>query len=121
MRAKVPQRFRSALHQQPGRTGPEDDEGEGQNIRRLPNAERRRRLRASAIRHLDRSKAALQHPERPHPDARMAPRRIGALNPAAIPAFQSIRPTEAPRRAGAAWQLLPVQISQPPAAIDRIA
>jgi hypothetical protein len=32
----------------------------------------------------------------------MAPRRIGALNPAAIPAFQSIRPTEAPRGGGLA-------------------
>jgi transposase len=39
---QVPHRFRGSLHQQPRRTGFEDDESEDQNLRRLPNPARRR-------------------------------------------------------------------------------
>ena len=59
----VPHRFCRSLHQQPRRTGFEDDEGEDQNLRRLPNPARRRRLRKPALRDLLGPKAGLRHPQ----------------------------------------------------------
>src|SRR6202034_3386492 len=39
--AALPDRFRRSLHQQSGRTGPEDDEGQDENLRLVPNPRRR--------------------------------------------------------------------------------
>src|SRR5271166_2231844 len=75
----LPHRFRRALHQQPGRTGPQDDEGQNENLRLVSNPRRRSNLRPPQIRRLDREKARLQHPPNPHrkPGSHHAsPRRI---------------------------------------------
>ena len=62
----LPHRFRRALHQQPGRTGPQDDEGQNENLRLVSNPRRRSNLRPPQIRRLDREKTRLQHPPNPH-------------------------------------------------------
>ena len=62
----LPHRFRRALHQQPGRTGPEDDEGQNENLGLVSNPRRRSNLRPPQIRRLDREKTRLQHPPNPH-------------------------------------------------------
>ena len=41
----LPHRLRRALHQQPGRTGPQDDEGQNENLGLVPNPRRRSNLR----------------------------------------------------------------------------
>src|SRR5208283_3633608 len=87
---QVPHRFHGSLHQQPRRTGLEDDESEDQNLRRLPHPARRRRLRPPALRDLVGPKAGLQHPQSPDPRPRTTGRR-----PQALSAFPS-PPTEPP-------------------------
>src|SRR5208283_4426774 len=77
---QVPHRFHGSLHQQPRRTGFEDDESEDQNLRRLPNRSRRRRLRPPALRDLVGPKAGLQHPQSPDPHPRTTGRRLEALS-----------------------------------------
>src|SRR5271157_1790127 len=62
----LPHRLRCALHQQPGRTGPQDDEGQNENLRRVPNPRRRSNLRTPQIRRLHREKTPPQHPPNPH-------------------------------------------------------
>src|SRR5208337_688339 len=62
----LPHRFRRALHQQPGRTGPQDDEGQNENLRLISNPRRRSNLRPPQIRRLDREKTRPQHPPNPH-------------------------------------------------------
>src|SRR5271166_653114 len=62
----LPHRFRRALHQQPGRTGPQDDEGQNENLRLVSNPRRRSNLRPPQIRRLDREKTRPQHPPNPH-------------------------------------------------------
>src|SRR5277367_2567887 len=77
--AAVPHRLRRALHQQPRRTGSEDDEGQDEDLRLLPDPRRRADFRASQVRRLDRQETALQHPASPHRDPRAAhaiPRRL---------------------------------------------
>jgi Family of unknown function (DUF6444)/Transposase IS66 family len=61
----LPHRFRRALHQQPGRTRPEDDEGQNENLRRVPNPPRRSDLRNPQIRRFNRKKAGTQRPPNP--------------------------------------------------------
>src|SRR5271163_4621612 len=77
--AAVPHRLRRALHQQPRRTRSADDEGQDEDLRRLPDPRGRADFRAPQVRRLDREKAALQHPAGPHRDPRAAhaiPRRL---------------------------------------------
>src|SRR5271156_3376746 len=77
--AAVPDRFRRALHQQPRRTGSEDDEGQDEDLRLFPDPGGRAAFRAPQIRSLDREEAGLQHPAGPHHDPRAAhaiPRRL---------------------------------------------
>ena len=62
----LPHQFRRALHQQPGRTGPQDDEGQNENLRLISNPRRRSNLRPTQIRRLDREKTRPQHPPNPH-------------------------------------------------------
>src|SRR5208337_3369533 len=75
----LPHRFRRALHQQPGRTGPQDDEGQNENLRLVLNPRRRSNLRPPQIRRLDREKTRPQHPPNPHRNPgsdHESPRRI---------------------------------------------
>src|SRR5271166_3356893 len=75
----LPHRFRRALHQQPGRTGPQDDEGQNENLRLVSNPRRRSNLRPPQIRRLDREKTRPQHPPNPHRNPgsdHESPRRI---------------------------------------------
>src|SRR5208282_580715 len=43
-----------------------DDEGQDENLRRLPNNGRRANLRPHPLRHIHRAKAGLEHPPNPH-------------------------------------------------------
>ena len=52
-------------HHLPGRTGPQDDQGEDENLGLVPNLRGRRRLRPPAIDRLDRPQTRLQYPPRP--------------------------------------------------------
>src|SRR5271166_5215173 len=75
----LPHRFRRALHQQPGRTGPQDDEGQNENLRLVSNPRRRSNLRPPQIRRLDREKTRPQYPPNPHRKSgsdHESPRRI---------------------------------------------
>jgi len=63
--AALPRRFRRALHQQPGRTGPQDDEGQNENLGLVSNPRRRSKLRPPQIRRLYREKTGLQYPPNP--------------------------------------------------------
>ena len=45
----LPHRLRCALHQQSGRTGPQDDEGQNENLGLVPNPRRRSNLRTLSI------------------------------------------------------------------------
>lgn len=66
----LPHRLRCALHQQPGRTGPEDDEDQNENLGFVPNPRRRSNLRNPQIHRFNREKARLQYP----PNSRRTPR-----------------------------------------------
>ena len=59
--AAVPSRSNRTLHQQSGRAGHPDDEGEDENLRIIPHERWRRRLRNPAISYLNRQKAGLEH------------------------------------------------------------
>ena len=80
--------------------GPEDDEGQDENLRLFPNFERRSNFRPPAIGRLHREKAGFQYPPDPLGDPRGAhavPRRLaGAARPAS--ATTPDRPTQDPRR-----------------------
>src|SRR5271170_1890890 len=78
-KAAFPHRLRRALHQQPRRTRSADDEGQDEDLRRLPDPRGRADFRAPQVCRLDREKAALQHPAGSHRDPRAAhaiPRRL---------------------------------------------
>ena len=68
--ATVSHRFRRPLHQQSGRTGPEDDEGQDENLRLVPNPRRRPDLRPPAIGRLHRAKAGMQYSPNPRSSAK---------------------------------------------------
>src|SRR5271156_535362 len=70
--AALPHRLRRALHQQPRRTGSEDDEGQDEDIRLLPHPRGRADFRASQVHRLHRQEAGAQHPASPHRDPRAA-------------------------------------------------
>jgi hypothetical protein len=71
----LPHRLRCALHQQPGRTGPQDDEGQDEDLRFVPNPGRRSNLRTPQIRRVHRQKTRPQHPPNPHRNPRSHHRR----------------------------------------------
>ncbi len=95
---QVPHRLHRSLHQQPCRTRFEDDEGEDQNLGRLPNPARRRRLRKPALRDLVGQKAGPQHPQSPDPRPRTSRRRTEALTPGfpSTPIRSRTNPSAAP-------------------------
>ena len=94
----LPHRLHRSLHQQPRRAGSEDDEGEDQNLRRIPNPARRPRLRTPALRHLVGPKAGPPHPHSPHSHPRPTRRRTQALSPgSASPPRQQARQAPAAR------------------------
>src|SRR6202167_4755496 len=77
--AAFPHRLRRALHQQPRRTRSADDEGQDEDLRRLPDPRGRADFRAPQVCRDVGEKAALQHPASPHRDPRAAhaiPRRL---------------------------------------------
>ena len=69
-RAALPRRFHRPVHQQPGRARPEDDEGQNENLGRLPNPRRRGNLCLPSLRHRHRQKARLEYPPNPHRKAK---------------------------------------------------
>ena len=70
--AAFPHRLRRALHQQPRRTRSADDEGQDEDLRRLPDPRGRADFRAPQVRRVDREEAGSQHPASPHRDPRAA-------------------------------------------------
>ena len=82
--APLHDRFRRPLHQQPGRAGPQDDEGQNENLRRLPNPRWRSDLRSPQVHHLNREETRPQHPpdhRRPSKPRHPSPRRLTANKP----------------------------------------
>jgi hypothetical protein len=79
--AAVPHRLRRPLHQQSGRARPEDDEGENENLRLIPNPRRRPNLRKPPIRRLDRPKTRLQYPADPHRRSKSNHPRLDRVDP----------------------------------------
>src|SRR5271170_1355852 len=70
--AAFPHRLRRALHQQPRRTRSADDEGQDEDLRRLPDPRGRADFRAPQVRRVDREEAGFQHSASPHRDPRAA-------------------------------------------------
>jgi transposase len=62
----VHDRLRRAFHQQLGRAGPANDEGQNENLGVLPNPRRGADFRHPQIRRFYRPKTGLQYPPRPH-------------------------------------------------------
>src|SRR3954452_15534081 len=65
--AALPGRSRRALHQQSGRARRAHDEGQAENLRRLPVAGRGSRLRRDPLPHLDRQEAEVERHSRSDP------------------------------------------------------
>ena len=76
-RPALPQRSGSALHQQSGRTRRPHDEGQAENLRRLPLHRRRNRLRDHPLIHRHCQKAGLEH----HPGHRPGTESPGKFSP----------------------------------------
>src|SRR5208337_230188 len=65
-RPALPRRLLRPLHQQPRRTGPANDEGQDEDLRRLPHLRGRMRLRRRALARCNRPQARLEHPPDPN-------------------------------------------------------
>ena len=85
-RAALPGRSHRALHQQSGRARRAHDEGQAENLRRLPVAGRGSRLRRDPLPHLDRQEAGLERHSRSDPRPSDADRRSPrSLNAQGVP------------------------------------
>ena len=79
-RFALPSRPRRPLHQQRGRAGRPNDEGEAENLRRVPDPRWGRRFRHPSLRHINRPKTRLE----PHRDLVGQPHRSGRPPPIRI-------------------------------------